>query len=144
VAVLVAGGISPGAGIALLLSGPATNVTTFGVLRDLHGGSVAAAFGGAMLAACITAGFVVNIAFPHIGAAAFVVGDHAHSGLHSAALGALVLLCVLSLVRNGPRGFFGKVLDQGLADDHDHDSHDHEGHDHEGDEHEGEGHDPCC
>ena len=30
-------GAEPGGGSRLLLTGPATNVTTFGVLRDLHG-----------------------------------------------------------------------------------------------------------
>ena len=132
VAVLVAGGVSPGAGIALLLSGPATNVTTFGVLQALHGRATAAAFGGAMFAACVGAGLIVNAVAPGIGAGAFVVGEHDHSPLQTASLVALAVLCVLSLVRQGPRGFFGQVLDQGL-DEHDHD-HDHEAH----------AHDSCC
>ena len=37
VAVLVLNGLSPGAGLAFLLTGPATNATTFGVLRRLPG-----------------------------------------------------------------------------------------------------------
>ncbi|MCP4867233.1 MAG: hypothetical protein GY898_00765 [Proteobacteria bacterium] len=134
VAVLVAGGISPGAGIALLLSGPATNVTTFGVLSALHGRSVAVAFGAAMLGACVTAGLAVNGFFPDIGGGAFSVGGHEHSQLHYVALALLVVVCALSLGRQGPRGFFGQVLAQGLDHDHDHD------HDHEHEDEDGHGH----
>ena len=143
VAVLVAGGISPGAGIALLLSGPATNVTTFGVLSALHGRRVAVAFGGAMLIACIAAGLGVNAFFPEIGGAAFAVGGHEHSQPHYVALGLLVVVCVLSLGRQGPRGFFGQVLDQGIQHDHDHDPccHDDPGHDHDHGHDDGHGHD---
>ena len=48
VAILIAGGVSPGAGLAFLLTGPATNVTTFGVLSRLHGRRLALAFGVCM------------------------------------------------------------------------------------------------
>ena len=37
VAVLIALGVSPGAALVFLLTGPAMNVTTFGVLTKLHG-----------------------------------------------------------------------------------------------------------
>src|SRR5262249_52536105 len=43
-AVLIAKGVSPGAAIAFLLTGPATNVTTFGVLARLHSKKTAALF----------------------------------------------------------------------------------------------------
>jgi len=141
VAVLVAGGISPGAGIALLLAGPATNVTTFGVLKQMHGRSVAVVFGLAMLAACIGAGLLVNGVLPGIGGEAFVVGDHEHGRLHYVALGGLLVACALSLGRQGPRGFFGQVLDQG-GEPH---AHDHEAAGH-GDPDHGHGSRPdsCC
>ncbi|HRV08115.1 MAG TPA: permease, partial [Acidobacteriota bacterium] len=44
VAVLLSGGISPGAALALLLTGPATNITTFGILTQLHGRRTAVVF----------------------------------------------------------------------------------------------------
>ena len=40
-AVLVAQGVSPGAAIAFLLTGPATNITTYGVLSSMHGRRIA-------------------------------------------------------------------------------------------------------
>ena len=49
VAVLLHKGVSPGAAIAFLLTGPATNLMTFGGLRGLHGRGVVALFAAAML-----------------------------------------------------------------------------------------------
>ena len=43
-------GSSPGAALAFLLTGPATNLTTVGVLSRLHGRAAAVAFGVAMIA----------------------------------------------------------------------------------------------
>jgi len=59
-------GLSPGAALALLLAGPATNVTTFGVLSRCHGVPTAALFGASVL------GLAVSIqAPPHQGAVLF-------------------------------------------------------------------------
>ena len=44
VAVLVLNGVSPGAALAFLITGPATNVTTLGVLTQLHGRRIALLF----------------------------------------------------------------------------------------------------
>ena len=49
VAVLLVKGVSPGAALAFLLTGPATNITTFGVLSALHGRRAALLFGGAVV-----------------------------------------------------------------------------------------------
>ena len=48
VAVMLAAGVSPGAAMAFLLTGPATNITTFGTLNQLHGPKVAWSFSIAM------------------------------------------------------------------------------------------------
>ena len=53
VAVFLAAGVSPGAGIAFLLAGPATNVTTFGVLSSLHGRKASFSFAAAVTVACV-------------------------------------------------------------------------------------------
>ena len=131
VAILLHKGLSPGAAIAFLLTGPATNITTFGLLRSLHGPRAAFAFAGAMFVVSCSLGWGVNILFP--------IAQHAQT-LHTSAnqspgiinitslviLGALVLM---SLWRCGPRFMIGQVF-QIAGNDHDH-SHDHDhGHGH--------------
>ncbi len=156
VAVFIAAGVSPGAGIAFLLSGPATNVTTFGILGRLHGRAVAAAFAATMAAVCIGLGMGIDLAFPDLAAGVWTAGEHEHGWVRQASLAALILVSIASLVRQGPRGFFGQVIDQGPEDaGHAHD-HDHgDGHDHPGDgapklgviapaSDDGCGHDHCC
>ncbi len=141
VAVLIHKGVSPGAAIAFLLTGPATNVTTFGILSRLHGRRVALAFGGVVAGAAIALGFAVNAALPDVGGFALheVAGEEA-STLATASLIALGAIYLVSLLRQGPRGFIGQILaPHGGHHDHDH-GHDH-GHDH--DHGQGHGHD-CC
>ncbi|MGA0869556.1 MAG: permease, partial [Planctomycetota bacterium] len=59
-AVLVAKGLSPGAAIAFLLTGPATNVTTFGVLSRLHDRRTAVAFATLMFLGASAAGLATD------------------------------------------------------------------------------------
>jgi hypothetical protein len=135
VAVLIHKGVSPGAAIAFLLTGPATNVTTFGILSRLHGRRVAIAFGATVAAGSIGLGFAVNAILPS--AAGFALHEAAREGpgyLSVAALIALGVVFLLSLLRQGPRGYIGQILapyghgghdhcDDGCADDdrdHDH------------------------
>lgn len=63
-AALIYGGVSPGAALAFLLAGPATNVTTFGVLTQLHGKKVAIALGLTVTISAIAIGFGVNALWP--------------------------------------------------------------------------------
>ena len=60
VAVLIALGVSPGAALVFLLTGPATNVTTFGVLTKLHGRAVAIGFAASVVLGALVTGAVVN------------------------------------------------------------------------------------
>ncbi|HUH00720.1 MAG TPA: permease [Kofleriaceae bacterium] len=132
-AVLIFKGVSPGAAIAFLLVGPATNITTFGVLRDLHGARVAAAFGGVIAATAIGLGFAVNLI---IGTTwAMPLGEAVHeegSVLEIASLMILTVVFLLSVLRQGPRSFLDQVLAPYGSDPHDHDhgDHDHGDHDH--------------
>jgi len=110
VAVLVAAGVSPGAGLALLITGPATNVATFGVLSRLHGRRFAAIFAVAMTGIAVLLGFAVNhllppLALPPVAA----TPPEAHG---PAAWGALLVMAALvagSLLRRGPRDFVGEL-----------------------------------
>jgi hypothetical protein len=145
VAVLLAKGLSPGAAIAFLLTGPATNVTTFGVLSRLHGARAAALFAVAMGGVAVATGLAVNVLFA---GEVFVppVGDvtDVHPVWRIAALAALSLLFLWSLLRRGPRGLIDQLLSregvhkhaggQGDADAHTHAN----GHAH------APPRDPCC
>ena len=64
VAVLLVGGVSPGAALAFLLTGPATNVVTFGVITDLHGRKAAVFFCVMMASFAVAIGLAVNYLFP--------------------------------------------------------------------------------
>ncbi|PIE17789.1 MAG: hypothetical protein CSA65_07770 [Proteobacteria bacterium] len=140
VAMLVAKGLSPGAALAFLLTGPATNITTFGILSDLHGRRAALSFGLLVGALAITIGASVNLALPTLAPGVLGTRQHAEhlSPLALVALGAVGLLYLLSVLRQGPRGFLSHVF-SGATHGHDHDGH---GHDHDGhhDHHDHAGH----
>lgn len=112
VAVFLAYGISPGAAVAFLLTGPATNVTTFGVLRDLHGAKAAIAFAACAGFAAIVLGLLVNQILPaDLSQAGTQTEHHDHpSLLQSASLFILVGLFTLSIIRKGLREFVGSVF----------------------------------
>jgi uncharacterized membrane protein YraQ (UPF0718 family) len=133
IAVLIAKGLSPGAALAFLLTGPATNATTFGVLEQLHGRKVALMFTGMVIAVVLGLGWGVNALWPTAGAGAGQVHEHDEASLLS--LGSAVVLgglFVVSLLRQGPRGFLGRLWELG---GHAHNGHDDHGHDHEHDGH---------
>lgn len=122
-AMLLAKGVAPGGVLAFLLAGPATNLTTFGVLRGLHGRAVASAFVAAMLAACVAAGLATEaLVSPSLAAAAAEHEHHAAAWWQVASAWALGAAAVASLLRQGPRGLLRQVL---AVEPHDH------GHDHE-------------
>ncbi len=139
VAVLVAHGVSPGAGLALLLTGPATNVSTFGVLARLHGTPTALRFGAVMAALAIAAGYVCNQVLGAYHVPEMTVD--AHDALHSVQRVCAWLLAVLfaaSALRQGARGFLGQVM---AFDDRDHvDPETAHGHDHGHQHDHGHGH----
>ena len=60
-AVLIASGVSPGAALAFLLAGPATNLTTFGILASLHGRRIAFQFGIGVTIAAVAAGWAMMV-----------------------------------------------------------------------------------
>jgi uncharacterized membrane protein YraQ (UPF0718 family) len=125
VAMFITAGVSPGAALAFLLTGPATNVTTFGVLSQLHGRKVAIAFAAAMIASTVAAGLVVNVFWPSLSVPS--LHGHTHGAQWTLEWVALVLLGLAfaaSLWRQGLRGMLGQVLAQ--ASDHHHGDHDHD------------------
>lgn len=122
VAVLMAKGLSPGAAIAFLLTGPATNVTTVGVLSELHGKKIALFFASAIALFTMALGYGINFFWD---ANAAPVAHYANAETGSSwqffCVGFLVILIALSLLRQGPRLFIGQIISFDIeSDDHDH------------------------
>jgi uncharacterized membrane protein YraQ (UPF0718 family) len=142
-AVLLHKGLSPGAAIAFLLTGPATNVSTFGVLGRMHGEGVAARFGAAVALTAVALG--VGIDAVGIGMALPALHDasaHDHGWIEVVSAAALALLFAAALVRRGPGGLVEPLIHPHA---HEHDDccdagHSHAGHSHAGHSHAGHGH----
>ncbi len=118
-------GVSPGAIIAFLLTGPATNVSTFGVLARLHGARIAFLFSLTVAVGAVFLGIVVNIIAGSMGGAS-VVGAPLHNEqgttffylIQQISFIILALLFVFSFFRQGPRLFFDRILN--LSKKHEH------------------------
>ncbi len=119
VAVLLAGGVSPGAALAFLLTGPATNLTTFGVLTRLHGRKTALLFGLATFAITVGLGYLTNLALPAYQPLSHGGPHRDWSLFHWVPLVVLALLYMRSLFRRGARKFVSELFLQG---DHHHDN----------------------
>lgn len=110
-AALIFAGASPGAALAFLLAGPATNITTFGVLTQLHSRRIALLFGATVLTAALAVGYLTNLVMP----ASWVrtslgSGADSHGIVSWLALGVLALVFLGSLYRTGPRAALAEVL----------------------------------
>jgi len=104
-------GVSVGAALAFLLSGPATNLTTFTMLTALHGRAFAVRFGVVLLGLAVLTGYAVDAAgltmpaLPHDGA-----HPEAVSVVSWMALSALGAVGLASLFRQGPRGAIDQIV----------------------------------
>ncbi len=110
-AIAVHKGLSAGAALAFLIAGPATNVTTFGVLAALHGRAVAVRFGLALVLMAVGMGWVVDVvgvASPDLLHAPGVAAE-ASRPIAWLATAAITALAVASLFRQGPRGVVGQI-----------------------------------
>ena len=113
VAVLIFTGVSPGAGLAFLLTGPATNVTTFGVLQRLHGRKIALAFGASMTLLAVVLGSAVNRFLTFGEFPAFAQEHDMGVGFQEMCLVAVTMLFLFTFLRRGPRAFVGELFDMG-------------------------------
>lgn len=108
VAIAVQKGISLGAGLAFLISGPATNITTFTILKNLHGKKIAYTFAIAILILSILLGFGVDFfAFKSQGNQKFL--EENVGLLNWVSLICLGILFLYSLLRIGPRGVLHQI-----------------------------------
>ncbi len=115
VAAFLATGLSPGAGIAFLITGPATNISTLGLLSSLHGRRAAMAFAAVMVTLAVTSGVAVNTAFDALPVPSLAaLTTEAPSLLQQVSLLLLAGLFLRSVVRRGLRSFVGE-LKEGLG-----------------------------
>ena len=115
VAAFLATGLSPGAGIAFLITGPATNISTLGLVSSLHGRRAAIAFAVVMVTLAVTAGVAINTAFGALPVPSLAtLIEEAPSLLQQVSLALLLGLFLRSVVRRGPRAFAGE-LREGLG-----------------------------
>ncbi len=125
VAVLIAKGLSPGAAIAFLLTGPATNITTFGVLSALHNKRVAFAFAASMIGVSCLLGWSVDLLFHVPPPPIHLHHHHNHSMISIVCLVILGLITLSTLLRNGPRFLLGQLIPAYAPPTHEHDHHEH-------------------
>ncbi len=101
VAIFIAGGVSPGAAISFLMTGPATNLSTFAMLSKMHGKKFSIAFAVVAIILALLAGFVTNLVFESAGLSLQETNSHQHAHYawweHSAVaiVGVLFLLSYL-------------------------------------------------
>jgi uncharacterized membrane protein YraQ (UPF0718 family) len=123
VAVLLFNGVSPGAALAFLITGPATNLTTLGVLSGLHGRRIALIFAGVTFTTTVCLGYLTDGLMPDFKAVDLDSESHAHSPLQWLALAVLCTLYLASLLRRGARASLLELFDQGGPQPHAHHSH---------------------
>lgn len=101
VATLIAAGIAPGAGLAFLITGPATNVTTFAILAQSFGRRAAWVALSAVCGVAVLAGFVANLWWPTLSVPASIALETPTASLWRsvAACAFLALVIVPRLLR---------------------------------------------
>jgi uncharacterized protein len=117
VAILLYHGVSPGAAIAFMLTGPATNITTFGILSQLHGRKLAITFAFLVMISAVSIGYVINFFTINI-PQGLVLKDHVHySDFRMVFLVLLLGIYAFSLLRCGPQAWAKKIISEDIPDD---------------------------
>jgi hypothetical protein len=110
VAVLLHKGLSPGAAVAFLITGPATNITTFAVLTKIHGRKVATLFAVVVAVTSVCLGLAVNAVMPAQAGLAHQP-EVGHGGpVEVVGLVVLGAIFLASLLRQGPSLFLAQLL----------------------------------
>jgi hypothetical protein len=109
-AVLLHKGVSVGAVFALLLTGPATNVSTFAVLTRLHGRAHALRFGATLMGFAVGAGWLIDALLPTFPVPVLTHGaEDAPTAIGLAAATAVLGLGVAMMLRIGLDGFLDQL-----------------------------------
>lgn len=110
-AIAIHKGISAGSALAFLIAGPATNITTFGILSNLHGKRIALFFGLAVIFVAMLVGWTVDsIPLSRERELHSISGEH-NSIFQWISLGILFLLFAGSVLRLGPRGILKQITE---------------------------------
>jgi hypothetical protein len=108
-------GASAGAVVAFLLSAPAMNVTTFGVIARAVSRRAAVVFGAAIVVGAVVVGVVVDAvtgaSSSSSAAALHALATTEPTLLQTASLVVVVVATVWSLVRQGARGFLAQIVE---------------------------------
>jgi uncharacterized protein len=108
-AIAIHKGISSGAALAFLIAGPATNLTTFGLLSKLHSKRSAFYFGFFVTSLAVALGWIVN-ALPIRGIDGFHALSEGETNFYKlCSLYLISFLLLLSLLRQGPRGMIKQL-----------------------------------
>jgi uncharacterized protein len=130
-AMMILLGVSPGAALAFLLAGPATNVSTYRVLTELHSRRVAMFVAVSVLAAAVALGMGLNLVFPNpFGTVISPQVGAARPWYQWASLGLLTAAFALTILQLGPRRLVDTVLHLGRPDHHHDQDQPHHGHAH--------------
>jgi uncharacterized membrane protein YraQ (UPF0718 family) len=101
-AVMIAKGISPGAVLVFLMTGPATNAAAFATIWKVMGGKTAIIYILTVIFCALGSGLLLEALFPNLGS---VIGEHQHESSSLAGhISAIVLLCILF------RGIYAKKI----------------------------------
>ena len=122
-AILLSKGVGVGAVIAFLISGPATNLTTFGAIRSVHTRRDAWILVIAIPLASITVGWVVQALMGDLGpVAGAALHEHEDQSWWKILFAsAFAFLLIASFLRQGPRRFLEQL---GVAEEDEHHHHD--------------------
>lgn len=107
-AVLLGKGLSPGAALALLLTGPVLSATTFRALRAEHGPPLSVRFIAAIFALAVALGTFIDLLW---GAPAARALDADAGRFTDASSVILLALFLTSFVRQGPFRFITRIVD---------------------------------
>jgi uncharacterized membrane protein YraQ (UPF0718 family) len=131
-AVMIHKGVSVGAALAFLLVAPATSIAALGVIRRRLGGLAALRVVLGSVGCAIAAGIAANALT--LGSTILEIHTLAardHAAIEWVCAAAMAALLLVSLLRLGPREWFGAMAITGHAHaEHDHAGHNHAGHDH--------------
>lgn len=106
-AVLMHKGVSAGAVVAFLLAGPALMFPLFGIPQSRKGRAGALALTAAMVVLATLVGYAVNALAPELDTSVF---DGQASWIEMASLMIAALALVISLMRQGVRGFIKRIV----------------------------------
>lgn len=112
VAILMHKGLSAGAAVAFLVTGPASNLTTLGVLSKLHGRTVALVYLATITGLAVLVGYAIDLELGTMSAPSLheAAGGHAYAWWNVGSLIVVGALFLRSVLRRGPRSWFGRIL----------------------------------